>query len=133
MESTFSPEVISVGTLVSFSSAAIGPLANGDFYFNAHGMNPQKFTSTGTLIGTIPSTAITTSGSALRHLLTFLGNEYVVANDLFTTTSNNAKIIKVPGGVPSSATLFASTPILGSTSAGGLGDVSVQIVSTLYL
>ena len=127
---TFSPEVISVGTLASFSSAAIGPLANGDFYFNAHGMFPQKFTSTGTLIGTIPSTAITTSGSALRHLFTFMGNEYVVANDLFTTTSNNAKIILVPGGVPASATLFASTPILGSTSAGGLGDVSVQMVSS---
>ena len=36
-----------------------------------------------------------------------------------TTTSNNAKIIEVPGGVPASATLFASTPMLGSTSAGG--------------
>ncbi len=126
---TFTPEIVNIGVLVSFSSAAVGPLANGDFYFNAHGMTPQKFTSTGTLIGTIPSTAITTSGSALRHLFTFLGDEYVVANDLFTTTSNNAKIIKVPGSVPASATLFASTPMLGLTSAGGLGDVSVQKVS----
>ena len=127
---TFTAQVISIGTLASFSSAAVGPLANGDFYFNAHGMTPQKFTSTGTLVGTIPSTAITTSGSALRYLFTFMGNEFIVANDLFTSTANNAKIISVPGGIPASATLFASTPILGPTSAGGLGDVTFQMVSS---
>lgn len=125
---TFSPEVISVGTLASFSSAAVGPLSNGDFYFNAHGMNPRKHTSTGTLIGAIPNAAMGTSGSAIRHLHTFLGDEYVVANDVLTS-ANNAKILKVPGGVPTSATLFAATSVLGSTSAGGLGDVAVQKVS----
>ena len=57
---TFTPAIVNIGALVSFSSAAVGPLPNGDFYFNAHGMFPQKFTSTGTLIGTIPGTAITT-------------------------------------------------------------------------
>ncbi len=61
-------------------------------------------------------------------MFTFLGNEFVVANDLLST-NNNAKIINVPGGVPASATLFASTPVLGLTSAGGLGDVSFQKVS----
>ena len=125
---TFTPEVISVGTLVSFSSAAIGPLANGDFYFNAHGGNAQKFTSTGTLVGTIPGTALSTSGSALRFLNLFSGNEFVAANDLLVS-SNNAKILKVPGGSPASATAFASTPVLGATSAAGLGDLSVQKVS----
>ncbi|MCJ7552584.1 MAG: T9SS type A sorting domain-containing protein [Ignavibacteriaceae bacterium] len=126
---TFTPAIVNIGALVSFSSAAIGPLPNDDFYFNAHGMNAQKYTSTGTLIGTIPNTVLSTSGSASRYLNLFLGDEYVVANDLFTTTSNNAKIIKVPGSVPASATLFASTPMLGLTSAGGLGDVSAQKVS----
>ncbi len=125
---TFTPEVISVGTLVSFSSAAIGPLANGDFYFNAHGGNAQKFTSTGTLVGTIPGTALSTSGSALRFLNLLSGNEFVAANDLLVS-SNNAKILKVPGGSPASATAFASTPVLGATSAAGLGDLSVQKVS----
>ncbi len=126
---TFTPTTVNIGTLVSFSSAAVGPLPNGDFYFNAHGMFPQKFNSAGTLIGAIPGTAITTSGSANRYLNSFLGDEYIVANDLFTTTANNAKIIKVPGSVLASATLFAATPSLGTTSAGGLGDVSVQKVS----
>ncbi|MBE0538888.1 MAG: T9SS type A sorting domain-containing protein [Ignavibacterium sp.] len=125
---TFTPQVVSIGTLVSFSSAAVGPMSNGDFYFNAHGMNAQKFTSTGTLIGTIPNATLGTSGSALRFMSTFTGNEFVVANDLLATV-NNAKIIKIPGGVPASATLFAATPVLGLTSAGGLGDVSIQQVS----
>ena len=125
---TFTPQVVSIGTLVSFSSAAVGPMSNGDFYFNAHGMNAQKFTSTGTLIGTVPNATLGTSGSALRFMSTFTGSEFVVANDLLATV-NNAKIIKIPGGVPASAALFAATPVLGLTSAGGLGDVSIQQVS----
>ena len=125
---TFTPQVVSIGTLVSFSSAAVGPMSNGDFYFNAHGMNAQKFSSTGTLIGTVPNATLGTSGSALRFMSTFTGSEFVVANDLLATV-NNAKIIKIPGGVPASAALFASTPVLGLTSAGGLGDVSIQQVS----
>lgn len=125
---TFTPSIVSIGTLVSFSSAAVGPLPNGDFYFNAHGMNPQKFNATGTLIGTIPNLVMGTSGSAIRYLNLFAGNEFVVANDLLVS-ANNAKIIKVPGGDPTLATVFGLTPILGATSAGGLGDVSIQKIS----
>ena len=29
--------LLDVGTFASFGSAAVGPLANGDFYFNSHG------------------------------------------------------------------------------------------------
>jgi hypothetical protein len=57
-----------------------------------------------------------------------MGNEYYACNELLVT-SNNAKIVEVPGGVPASATVFGATTILGSTSAGGLGDVSVQKVT----
>ncbi len=126
---TFTPQIVNIGALVSFASASAGPLPNSDFYFNAHGMNAQKFDAAGTLIGTIPNAVLGTSGSALRFMSNFTGNEYVVANDLLSTV-NNAKIIKIPGGVPTSATLFASTPVLGLTSAGGLGDVSIQQVSS---
>ncbi|MBP9581285.1 MAG: T9SS type A sorting domain-containing protein [Ignavibacterium sp.] len=125
---TFSATVISVGPLVSFSSAAVGPLANEDFYFNAHGMNAQKFTSTGTLVGTIPGTALGSSGSALRFMNLFSGSEFVAANDLLVT-ANNAKILKIPGGDPTLATAFGVTPVLGPTSAAGLGDLSIQKVS----
>jgi hypothetical protein len=125
---TFTPTIVNIGALISFASAAVGPVPGGDFYFNAHGMNPQKFNSTGTLIGTIPNLTMGTSGSAIRYLNLFAGNEFVVANDLLTT-ANNAKIIKVPGGNPTLATVFGLTPVLGLTSAGGLGDVSVQQVS----
>ena len=125
---TFSAQVLSVGTLVSFSSAAVGPLANGDFYFNAHGMNAQKFTSSGILIGTIPNTVLGTAGSAIRFSKSIAGDEYVIANALGTGVEN-AKIIKVVGGVPSASVLYAATTTLGTNSAGGLGDVSIQQIS----
>ena len=110
------------------SSAAVGPFPDASFYHNSHGTSPTKYASDGTVGGSIPTTVIATSGSAIRYLNTMLGDDYIVANDLLVA-SNNAKIIRVPGGVPASAILFGSTPLLGSTSAGGLGDVSVQKVS----
>jgi len=128
---TFTPSIVNIGALVSFASASVGPLPNGDFYFNAHGMNPQKFNSTGTLIGTIPNLVMGTSGSAIRYLNLYAGNEFVVANDLLATV-NNAKIMKIPGGDPALATVFGVTPVLGTTSAGGLGDVSIQKISEFH-
>jgi hypothetical protein len=125
---TFTSSIVNIGALVSFSSASAGPLANSDFYFNAHGMNAQKFTSTGTLIGTIPNTVLGTAGSAIRFFKSIAGDEYVVANALGTGVEN-AKIIRVAGGVPSASVLYAATTTLGTNSAGGLGDVSIQQVS----
>jgi len=124
---TFTAEVLDVGSFVTFSSAAVGPLANGDFYYNAHGSNAMKYSSTGALIGTIPPAVMPTGGSAIRYLRNLNGDEYIVANAL-GTGFEQARIIKVPGGVPADAELFASTPTLGTNSAGGLGDVSFRRV-----
>ena len=126
---SFTSQIVNIGTLASFGSAAVGPLSSGDFYFNAQGLNAKKFSSTGSDLGTIPNAVLTSAGSAIRYLSAFLGDEYIVANELSAST-NNAKFIMLPGGVPASATVLGATPILGGTSAGGLGDVSVQMVSS---
>ena len=123
---SFTPTVIPIAQTAS--SAAIAPLPDTSFYHDSHGTSPTKYSANGTAGGSFPTTTVATSGSAIRYLTTFLGNEYYAANELLTT-SNNAKIIKVPGGVPASATVLGTTPLLGSTSAAGLGDVSVQKVS----
>ena len=125
---TFTAQIMDVGSFVTFASASAGPLANGDFYFNAHGANAQKYSSTGTVIGTIPNTVLAVGGSAIRFLRTLAGDEYVLANAL-GTGFEQARIIKVPGGNPANAELFSSTPVLGTNSAGGLGDVSFRWVN----
>lgn len=110
------------------SSASVGPLPDASFYHNSHGTSPTKFGADGTPGGSVPTSVVATSGSAIRYLTTLNGNEYFVTNELLTT-SNNAKIVAVPGGVPASATLFGATPLLGSASAVGLGDVSIQMIN----
>jgi hypothetical protein len=125
---TFTSSTVDIGAPASASSAAIGPLSGESFYWNSHGNNASKYDNTGVLIGTIPGTALGTSGSAIRFMNLFSGSEFVAANDLLVA-SNNAKILKLPGGDPTLATVFGTTPVLGTTSAGGLGDVSVQKVS----
>lgn len=123
---TFTSTVIPITSTAS--SAAVGPLLDASFYHDSHGTSPTKYSADGTAGGSFPTTTVATSGSAIRYLTTFLGNEYYACNELLTT-SNNAKIVEVPGGVPASATVFGTTTLLGSTSAGGLGDVSVQKVT----
>jgi hypothetical protein len=125
---SFTPTIIPIATTAS--SASAGPLPDASFYINAHGTTPAKYNADGTAIGTIPTAVISTSGSAIRHLVTSGGDEYLAANELLTTT-NNAKIIKVVGGDPTAATSFATTPVLGAASAGGLGDVSIRKISDL--
>ncbi len=125
---TFTPQTLDIGAPATASSAAVGPLPNGSFYWNSHGTNASKYDNTGTQIGTIPNGVLGTAGSAIRFFRTIAGDEYVVANALGTGVEN-AKIIKVVGGVPSASVLYASTTTLGTNSAGGLGDVSIQQVS----
>ncbi|MCO6446010.1 MAG: T9SS type A sorting domain-containing protein [Ignavibacterium album] len=125
---SFTSTIVDIGSPASASSAAVGPLSDGSFYWNSHGSAASKYDNTGTLIGSIPTTVLGTGGSAIRNFGTFLGSEYIVANALGTGIEN-AKIIKVPGGVPASAELFAQTPMLGTNSAGGLGDVSIQKIN----
>lgn len=126
---TFTPTILDVGTFATFASAAVGPLPNGDFYYNAHGSNTLKYSSTGTLLGTIPPAVQPVGGSAVRFLKSIAGDEYIVANALGGPTFENARIIKVPGGVLANATLYASTPNLGGISAGGLGDVAFRKIN----
>src|SRR5690606_1236008 len=125
---TFTPQVVDVGDWVTFASASVGPLANGDFYFNAHGSNAIKYSSAGTVIGTIPPAVQPVGGSAVRFLRSMTGDEYILANAL-GTGFEKGHIIKVPGGNPADAELFGSTPALGTNSSGGLGDISYRWVS----
>jgi hypothetical protein len=125
---TFTPQTLDIGAPATASSAAVGPLSTGSFYWNSHGTNASKYDNTGTQIGTIPNGILGTAGSAIRFFRTIAGDEYVVANALGTGVEN-AKIINVVGGVPSASILYASTTTLGTNSAGGLGDVSIQQVS----
>ncbi|MFO7524738.1 MAG: T9SS type A sorting domain-containing protein [Ignavibacteriaceae bacterium] len=125
---TFTPQTVNIGALVTFSSAAVGPYPNGDFIFNAHGANAQKFTSTGTQVGTIPTGVLAVGGSASRFLNTLSGNEYIVANAL-GTGFEQARVIMLPGGDPATASLFANTSTLGTNSSGGLGDISTQQIN----
>ena len=123
---TFTPSVVSIG--VFNSSASVGPLPNEDFYYNAQGNNVQKFNAAGTSLGTVSPTVVGTGSNAIRFMNSLVGDEYF-ATVAFGAGFEHARIVKVPGGVLANAVLFTNTPTLGTNSAGGLGDISVQRIS----
>jgi hypothetical protein len=125
---TFTPEVIDI--TVFNGSASVGPLPNEDFYYNAQGNNVQKYSATGTLMGTVPPAIVGTGSNAIRFMRSVVGDEF------FTTIAfgaglEHARIVKVPGGNLADAVLYGTTVTLGTNNAAGLGDVAVRKISDL--
>ncbi|HSL88882.1 MAG TPA: T9SS type A sorting domain-containing protein [Ignavibacteriaceae bacterium] len=128
---TFTPTIIQLPSLgtVSLGSAAVGPLPNGDFYYNAGGQPAQKFLADGTIIDTVSTGIIATGTNAIRFMSTPTTDEFF-ATYAYGPTNETGRIVKIPGGDLNLAELIGVTPILGTNSnAGGTGDLSIQLVS----
>ncbi len=123
------PQVIvcSDALTTGIASAAVGPLPSGDFYWNANGQNARKYLANGTLVGIIPGGVVGTGSNAILYLGQEGGNEYV-ATFAYGTGNQNARILEIPAGDPTQATLYAVTPVLGTNAnANGTGDVAFQV------
>ncbi|AFH48558.1 Hypothetical protein IALB_0846 [Ignavibacterium album JCM 16511] len=127
------PQVIlcSDNLATAIGSAAVGPLPNGDFYWNANGQNARKYQANGTLIGIIPGTIISTGTNAIRYLGSVGSDEYL-AVFAYGSGNNNARILRIPNGDPTAAVLYGVTPTLGSaTNTNGTGDVDFKVNNDL--
>lgn len=127
------PQVINCSDALTsaISSAAVGPLPNGDFYWNANGQNARKYQANGTLIGIIPGTIIATGSNAIRYLGNVGSDEYV-AVFAYGSGNNNARILRIPNGDPTAAVLYGVTPTMGSiANTNGAGDVDFQLNNDL--
>jgi hypothetical protein len=125
------PEVITLSDNVTGGSAHVAPMPNGDFYFNAGGINPKKYSANGTLVGTISGTLVATGSNGIKYLGNVGTTEYFVTF-AYGGGNENARIVEVPDGNLTNATLYGITPSLGSNSnVGGTGDVAVKINADL--
>lgn len=127
------PQVIvcSDNLTTGISSAAVGPLPNGDFYWNANGQNARKYSANGTLIGIIPGTMVATGTNAIRFLGTVGSDEYV-STFAYGAGNNNVRVLRIPNGNPVDAVVYGVSPSLGSVSnTNGTGDVDFQFNNDL--
>ncbi len=121
---TFTPTVLDVG--ITGGSAAVGPLPDGSFYWNASGKNAMKFKADGVAIGTIPGTVVATGTNSIRYLSTIHGDEFFVTYQ-YGSGNENARIVRVPLGDVTQAQSYVLTTTLGTnTNTNGAGDVSVK-------
>jgi len=128
---TFSntPTVISLSDNASGTptSASVGPLPNGDFYWKATGFGVKKYSANGTLLGTIPTTLVASGGNAIRYLGTVGNFEYFVVFQ-YGAGNENARIMKVDPTDFTTATTYELTPSMGNNSNGnGSGDVAYYL------
>lgn len=122
----------SLATVASYGSASVGPLSNGDFYYNASGQNAEKFLADGTVIDTVSGSIVATGSNAIRFISTLSSDEYFVTF-AYGTGNQNGRIVKIPGGDINLAELVGTTNILGSNAnVNGAGDVAIQKVSNYF-
>lgn len=127
---TFTESVVPLGGLTgtSFGSASVGPI-DSNFYWNAGGFNPKKYNADGSEVGTVPGSVVATGSNSIRYLTKIIGDEYFVTF-AYGSGNENGRVVKVPGGDPTLATLVGTTTTLGTNSNGnGTGDVEVRKLS----
>lgn len=127
---TFTASIIPLGGLsgTSFGSASVGPI-DSNFYWNATGLNPNKYNADGSVVETVPGSVVVTGSNSIRYLTKIIGDEYFVTF-AFGSGNENGRVVKVPGGDPALATLVGTTTTLGTNTNGiGAGDVEVRKLS----
>lgn len=127
------PQVIqcSDNLTTGIASAAVGPLPNGSFYWNANGQNARKYLADGTLVGIIPNSLVATGSNAIRYLGS-IGNDEYVATFAYGPGNNNVRVLRIPNGDPTAAVLYGVTASLGSaTNTNGAGDVDFKFNNDL--
>jgi hypothetical protein len=124
------PEIITLSDNVAGSAASVAPTPDGSFYFNAIGITPKKYSSTGTLLGTVPSGVVPTGSGAIKYIGTVDTLDYFVTFQYNTAVGNifaYGKIVAVPVGNVAGAFVFGQTPSLGNVSTTGVGDVAARV------
>ncbi|MEE4178131.1 MAG: choice-of-anchor D domain-containing protein [Bacteroides sp.] len=117
------PEIIPLG-VTQGSTPAVAPLPDGSFYYNANGQSLSKLNADGTLVGTVPGGIISTGSNSIKYLGTD-GDDEMVAVFNYGVGQERIKVIRVPAGDPSLATLEFETPSMrGNANANGAGDVA---------
>ncbi|MBI9071042.1 MAG: choice-of-anchor J domain-containing protein [Melioribacteraceae bacterium] len=121
---SFTVETIDVG--ITGGSASVGALNDGSFYYNATGLNPKKFDTDGNDLGTVSGEVVSTSSNSIRYITDNFGNEYFVSFQ-YGEGNENAKVVKVIGGVLENAATFVITSSMRvNNNANGTGDVAVK-------
>lgn len=118
--------LLSDNITTGIGSASVGPLPNGDFYWNAGGQSARKYQANGTLIGIVPGTVVATGSNAIRFIGTYNGSEFFTTFQ-YGAGNQNARVVEVPNGDPTLAITYGvSTPLGSNSNANGTGDVAVK-------
>ncbi len=123
---TYTSEVIPITAMGASPSA--GPIggSTSDFYYNATGVNPLKYSAAGAELAKVPGTVVATGSNAIRYLGTVGSDEYFVTY-AYGAGNENARIVKAPNGDANAALLYSVTPTLGTNAnTNGAGDVAVK-------
>jgi hypothetical protein len=117
------PEIIPVTP--RGASNAVAPLPNGNFYYTGAGTSVNKYSATGTLLGSIPGGIVPTGTTGMKYIGK-QGNDEILAIYHYGAADGYLRVVRIPYGVPANAVLEFRTPVLGPTNSTGNGDVAFE-------
>ncbi len=107
------------------STPAVWPLPDGNFFVNGQGINPRRFSPTGSVLDTIPGGIIPTGSNAMRSLS--YGGKTILATFVTGTTNHNLRFVDVTDIGSYNAKFKAMTSVLGgTTNTNATGDVAIK-------
>jgi hypothetical protein len=128
------PTVIRLSDNATTSNASVVPtgLGESDFYVNSNGVALKKYSSTGTLLGTVSNAIVPLVSNEIKFLGKNGSDEYLAVYTYSTAAAGTQRvsIVNVQGGNTSTVSLFGSTPTMSSFSnLNGTGGVDFEIRS----
>ena len=126
------PAVIRLSDNVTATNATVIPTGLGvsDFYVNSNGNALKKYTSTGTLLGSVSTAVISGASNDIRFLGKNGDDEYLAVYSYSVAAAGTQRvgILEVQDGNTSTVSLFGSTPSMSSFANGnGTGGVDFEI------
>jgi hypothetical protein len=122
------PVVITLSDNVTGGAAAVEPLIDGSFWMSFNGSGVKKYAADGTLVGSIPTTVIATGSNSISHVGYNDSGDELIAVFTYGVGNENAKVVRIPGGIFEDAEVLGMTPALRVVANGnGAGDVSVRV------
>ncbi|MDQ2069091.1 N-acetylmuramoyl-L-alanine amidase [Natronospira bacteriovora] len=120
------PQAIHLSDGVVGTSAAVAPLENGRFLWNATGQHLRLYEGNGALLGTVPGGIVARDSNAVR-LLGRDGDDLWAAVYQFGSSNENARIVRIPESNPAGAgSLGVTTSLAANSNPNASGDIAVR-------
>lgn len=122
---TFTPTVINFTGLAAGNSPAVFPdLTSNELFIKSNGQPVKRYSMTGTLKDSVPTTIVGTGANALT-VFTNSGRKFL-ATYVYGTGNENIRVIEITDGLVNAKVVGSTQSLFSVGNANGVGDLAIK-------